>query len=335
MVKDRTVLVTGGAGFIGSHLVTGLLAAGAGRVRVLDNFDTGTRENLAHLEGERRLAIHADSVLDARAVAHACRGADAVFHLACLGVRHSLHSPQENLRVNSEGTLRVLEASRRAGVGRFVHVSSSEVYGTARSVPMGEDHPTLPATVYGAGKLAGEALARAYHETYGFPSVVVRPFNNYGPRSHFEGDSGEVIPRFALAALAGRPPVIFGDGTQTRDFIYVEDTVRALLVIAGDDRCLGRTLNVGQGSEVSVNQLAAWVLQLTGRTDLRPVHAAPRPGDVYRLCADTAAVQALTGFVPQVSFPVGLSRVVDWFREQAKTDAGLLFQQPVRNWEAA
>jgi len=115
----------------------------------------------------------------------------------------------------------------------------------------------------------------------------------------------------------------------------VEDTVRALLVIAGDDRCVGRTLNVGQGSEVSVNQLAVWVLQLTGRTDLRTVHAAPRPGDVYRLCADTSAFQALTGFAPQVSFPEGLSRVVDWFREQAKADAGLLSQQPVRNWEAA
>ena len=193
-LTDQTVLVTGGAGFIGSHLVTVLLEGGAREVRVLDNFATGRHANLDHLRNDPRLCIHEGSVLDDAAAAHSCAGVDVVFHLACLGVRHSLHAPLENHRVNAEGTLIMLEAARHAEVGRFVHVSSSEVYGTARYTPMDEEHPTCPTTVYGAGKLAGESYARAYFATYSFPTVVVRPFNNFGPRSHFEGDSGEVIP---------------------------------------------------------------------------------------------------------------------------------------------
>ena len=331
-LAGRRCLVTGGAGFIGSHLVEGLLQAGAGQVRVLDNFANGKRENLAAVADDPRLSVLARSVLDEEAAAVACRDVDVVFHLACLGVRHSLHAPMANHRVNAEGTLIVLEAARRANVGRFVYVSSSEVYGTARYAPMDEDHPTRPTTVYGAGKLAGESYARAYFETYGLPTVMARPFNNFGPRSHFEGDAGEVIPRFIVRALGGRALVIFGDGTQTRDFIHVSDTVLALLAIATDERCVGKTLNIGRGEEISVSALADVVLRVTGQAGQRPSYEAARPGDVLRLCADTGKLRSLIDFTPRVSFAKGLAELVAWFRSHPEA---VRLEQPVRNWETA
>ena len=170
-----------------------------------------------------------------------------MFHLACLGVRHSLHDPIENHRVNADGTLVLLQAALQAEVSMFVHVSSSEVFGTAQYAPMDEQHPTWPETVYGAGKLAGEASARAHFRTYGMPVVVARPFNTYGTRSHFEGDSGEVIPRTIVRALCGRPALVYGDGTQTRDFMHVSDTVAGLVALASA-RAVGRTVNLGSGA---------------------------------------------------------------------------------------
>ncbi len=211
------VIVTGGAGFIGSELVRQLAARGE-RVVIVDNLVNGTRANVEDVLSRLGDAARAGHPRPRRAGAAPLRGRTVVYHLACLGVRHSVHSPHENHDVNATATLRLLAACRERGVPRFVYVSSSEVYGTAKWAPMTEDHPTFPCTVYGASKLAGECYARAYHTTYGYPTVIVRPFNSYGPRSHHEGDSGEVIPKFLLRCLAGRPMIVFGDGTQTRDF---------------------------------------------------------------------------------------------------------------------
>jgi UDP-glucose 4-epimerase len=331
MNARATTIVTGGAGFIGSELVRQLAARGA-RVAVIDNLVNGKRENLAGLPGDRVTLLEQD-VRNASAYATLLREADVVYHLACLGVRHSVHSPIENHEVNATATLRLLEASRAAGAPTFVYVSSSEVYGTARWVPMNEDHPTFPSTVYGGAKLAGEAYTRAFHRTYGYPTVVVRPFNTYGPRSHHEGDSGEVIPKFLLRCLAGKPMVIFGDGTQTRDFTYVSDSARGIILAGTHPAAVGRTINLGSGVEVTINDLARAVAQVAGRSKAEIVHDESRPGDVLRLCADMSQARTLVGYEVEVPLAEGLTRLLEWYRAQGVPPEELLRNEVVRNWD--
>lgn len=236
-MTDRKVLVTGGAGFVGAALVEQLAAVSP--VRVLDDLSTGRADSVVGIRG---VELRVGSVLDEDAVNAALDGIDVVYHLASRGVRRSIHAPRETHNVNATGTLTLLEASRHAGIRRFVCVSSSEVYGSAQTVPMNELHPTLPNTVYGGSKLAAEAYARVYHHTYGLPTVTVRLFNTYGPGSHHEGDSGEVIPKFLLRAHNGLPPIIFGDGGQTRDFTFVTDIARGIVAAAETDAAIGEVI---------------------------------------------------------------------------------------------
>ena len=333
--RGPRVLVTGGAGFIGSHLVDHLLASPeTGEVRVLDNFATGSKENLADAAGDERLHVIEGDIRDRETVSAACGGVVVVFHLACLGVRHSLHRPEENHDVNATGTLRLIEAARHCAVPRFVHVSTSEVFGTAQHAPMDEAHPTWPETVYGASKLAGEAYARAAFRTHGFPAVVVRPFNNYGSRSHFEHDSGEVIPRSVVRVLAGRPPLIFGDGQQTRDFLHVSDCVRALVDLAACEAAVGETVNVGYGEECTIEGLCQSIADLAGRPDLRPEHLEARPGDVRRLWVDNRRVRELIDFNPDVKLEQGLLDVIAWFSVGSQDPEEMLSKVADRNWVA-
>ncbi len=331
-LHGQTVLVTGGAGFIGSELTRQLLAMGA-RVRVVDNLVNGKRENLAELTNAP-LELHVADIRDEAALAPLLKGVCHVYHLATLGVRHSIHSPQENHEVNATATLRLLALAKAAGVERFVYVSSSEVYGTARTVPMTEEHPTYPMTVYGASKLAGECYTRAYYQTYGYPTVVVRPFNAYGPRSHHEGDSGEVIPKFLLRCMAGKPLVIFGDGQQTRDFTYVADTAHGILLAGLHDDALGQTINIGNGREISIAQLADLIRASVGRADVPIEYSAPRPGDVLRLYADTAKAQSLLDYAPRITLREGIARLKAWYERQPHSVEDLLQSEIVRNWEA-
>jgi UDP-glucose 4-epimerase len=330
-VAKQKVLVTGGAGFIGSELVRQLAARGCS-VRVVDNLVNGKRENLAGVLDEN-VELIVEDIRSESAIASLLRGVDIIFHLACLGVRHSIHSPLENHEVNATATLNLLKTARSSGVQRFIYVSSSEVYGTARSVPISEMHPTFSMTVYGASKLAGESYTRAFWETYRYPTTVVRPFNAYGPRCHHEGDSGEVIPKFLLRCMAGRPMVIFGDGTQTRDFTFVGDTARGILDAGFSESTVGDTINVGTGKEIKVLELAKIVAEVVGRPDAEITHVESRPGDVLRLLADSSKAKQLLGFQPTVSLHEGIGKLRDWYTSQGKSPEQLLESEVVRNWE--
>jgi UDP-glucose 4-epimerase len=328
--RDR-VVVTGGAGFIGSALTDVLVRAGE-KVVVVDNLANGKRANLEHLPaGQVRLVV-AD-IRDPDRYRHELTAARTVFHLACLGLRHSLHAPQENHDVNATGTLILLEAAQAAGVPRIVHVSSSEVYGTAVASPMGEDHPTRPTTVYGAAKLAGEAYANAFHHARGLAVTIVRPFNSYGPRCHHEGDAGEVIPKFMLRALAGKPLIVFGTGAQTRDFTHVADTAAGIAAAARCDAAIGKTINLGSGTAMPILDVARAVGSVTGRA-IRIVHEPPRPGDVMALCADAGLAQRLLGFRPAVAFEEGLTRLLAWYRGLGVSPERMLDEEVAHNWRA-
>lgn len=324
-----TTLVVGGAGFIGSALVRELAAAGH-PVTVLDDLSTGTRENI---DGVAGVELVQGSMLDEALATRLVGEADVVFHLACLGVRHSIHSPRANHEANATGTLVLLEAARQQGVDRFVYTSTSEVYGTAMTAPMDEQHPTWPHTVYGGAKLAGEAYVRAYHRTYGMPTVVLRPFNAFGPRSHHEGDSGEVIPKFIVRLMNDEPPRIFGDGTQTRDFTFVDDTARGIAAAAEADEAIGQTLNLGSGSEVTINGLARTIAEVTGRPHVEPVHDAPRPGDVLRLIADSSRARQLLDWQPRVSLDEGIAALLEWHESRGTDWAHELERDVQHNWE--
>lgn len=299
----------------------------------MDNLANGKLENISHHLGQEVFEFFHRDITDPLDVERAMEGIDVVFHLACLGLRHSIAHPFDTHRVNAEGSLLVLDAAFRAKVDRFVYCSSSEVYGTAQYVPMPESHPTHPCTVYGSSKLAGEAYARAYYRTYGMPTVVVRPFNAYGPRSHHEGDAGELIPKSIVRALNGKPILIFGDGSQTRDYTYVEDMVRALVCAAERDAMIGQTLNIGSNSEFSAKDLAHKIADMVRNPDTNISFGPARPGEVLRLYADPRRFMELCGWEPQISLDEGLAKTIEFFRYHPLGLRGLMEGESGRNWE--
>jgi UDP-glucose 4-epimerase len=328
---QERILVTGGAGFIGSHLVDRLVSKGE-RVTVLDNFSTGTQANLQQAGAKGDVRIVTGSILDENAIADALRDCYRVFHLAVECVRLSLGHPLRNHEVNATGTLCLLEGARRRGIERFVYCSSSEVYGNTSAGLLHEDTtPCRPATVYGAAKLAGELYTEAYFETYGLPSVVVRPFNAYGPRAHELGELAEVIPRFLIRVLNGRPPVIFGDGSHGRDFTYVTDVARGLALAGTSDRLVGRRVNIAYGRMISIREVAETIMRVCGRNDLSVEHASPRPGDVAALHADTSRAAEILGYRAEIPFGDGIARYVDWFQTHHPDPSDLL-EEKLENW---
>ena len=332
-LAGKKCLVTGGAGFIGSHLADLLLEEGA-QVRVLDNLATGIKENLAEHFGKAEFEFLEGSILEPHDLERALQGIELIFHLACRGVRHSIRHPEENHLVNARGTLKLLLAARATeSVRYFAHVSSSEVYGTSRQAAMDEEHPTFPHTVYGASKLAGEAYARAFNMTYGMPVVVLRPFNVFGPRSHFEGDAGEMIPKSLLRALTGHPVLVFGEGSQERDFTYVTDTARAIIEITASGLFTGETVNIGTGRAVTIKEIAETIISLTPGTNAGIEYTEARPGDVQRLLCNAGRLKKMLGFAPRVSFEQGLARVIGWFRENEKMLGEWYAADTGKNWQ--
>ncbi len=331
MTKKLHILVTGGAGFIGSHLVDELVNKGH-RVVVLDNLANGSLENLNKAKKHKNFLFIKGDICKDSDCRRAVKGAQAVYHLACLGVRHSIHSPVENHRVNAEGTLRILEACRSHDVQKFFYISTSEIYGGTTTFPISESAVPVPFTVYGASKLAGEHYANAYHTCFGMNTTVVRLFNNYGPRAHYENDAGEIIPRTIVTVLRGRRPMLFGDGTITRDFIFVKDTAAALHRLLNNKGCPGLTMNMGSGKEISMRDVLEKILCIMGKKELSIDYLPSRPADVPRLWVNADRFYAITGFKPSVSFDEGLRQTARYYTDLFRKGR-LNKKMPLKNWE--
>ena len=310
-------LVTGGAGFIGSHLVERLLADGH-RVRVLDNFSTGSRANLDFAKGNRRLEVIRGDLVSLKTVERAVRGAAVVFHQAAMrSVPRSVADPLGANASNVTGTLHVLYAAgRQRKKPRVVYASSSSVYGERPDLPKREEQPTAPISPYAASKVAGELYAAVWSRIFGVETVGLRYFNVFGPRQDPKSEYAAVIPCFILWGRQGKPLQVHGDGTQSRDFTYIDNVVSANLLAAAAPApaVSGKSYNVGCGSRTSLLEIIASLERLLGRP-LQTKHLPTRVGDVPHTLADISAAKRDMGYEPLVDFGEGLRRTVDYFTE--------------------
>jgi len=311
-------LVTGGAGFIGSHLVERLLADGA-RVRVLDNFSTGSRANLGFAPRFRRhLEVLRGDIRNLSVLLRAARGARVIFHQAAMrSVPRSVKDPLGANANNVDGTLNVLEAARRCRVPRVVYASSSSVYGDRPDLPKREDQSPAPVSPYAASKAAGEQYAAIWTRLYGVETVGLRYFNVFGPRQDPKSEYAAVIPRFILWGLSRRPLEIHGDGTQSRDFTYIDNVVEANILAAKAPAVPGEVFNVGCGRRVSLLEIVAKLEAIVGRR-LERRHTPSRAGDVPHTLADVSKAKRLLGYAPLVDFDEGFRRTVEHFRSSLK-----------------
>jgi UDP-glucose 4-epimerase len=313
VLMSELCLVTGGAGFIGSHLVEGLAAAGK-RVRVLDDLSTGMWDNLAQVRpAPERIE---GSVADPALVARAIEGVSVVYHLAALAsVQRSVEAPAESHSVCATGTLLVLDGARRAGVRRVVYAASASAYGNPSGEVQSEDEPVMPLSPYAAAKLAGELYCQSFAATYGLETVRLRFFNIFGPRQRADSPYSGVIAIFAAALGEGRIPTIFGDGLQTRDFTYVSDVVQCLMRAAEAPGVSGEVFNVGTGRPTSLLDLLAALNKLLG-TSVVPRFGPARAGDIRHSRAEIRRARERLGYDPAVNFEAGLAQTLKWYRGQ-------------------
>lgn len=322
-MKAKKVLVTGADGFIGSHLVEALLDKGhAVKAFVYYNsfnswgwLDTLPKSKLKNIE------LFAGDIRDPNGVRTAVKGADTVFHLAALiGIPFSYHSPDSYIDTNVKGTLNVLQAARDLGTGKVVVTSTSEVYGTARYAPIDEKHPLQGQSPYSASKIGADKIAESFHLSFGLPVVTARPFNTYGPRQ----SARAIIPTIITQLLGGAKEIKLGSLAPTRDLNYVADTCAGFMALAASPKAVGKTVNIGSGKEISVGNLAALIMKVSGRKAAIKTEALrkrPAKSEVERLLCDNSLITSLTGWKPAVPLAKGLERTIEWFKEP-KNSAG-------------
>ncbi|MDX1994576.1 MAG: SDR family oxidoreductase [bacterium] len=313
----KTFVVTGGAGFIGSHIVERLLRDGH-RVRILDNFLTGTRDNIAHLASYGdALSIHETSVTDLAALRPIFDGAEVVYHQAALpSVPRSVANPLETHEHSVTGTLNVLLAARDAGVRRVIYAASSAAYGDTDEITH-EDMPPNPISPYGVAKLAGEYYCRMFTSVYGLETVCLRYFNVFGARQDPRSQYAAVIPIFITAMLKGESPTIYGDGLQSRDFIHIENVVHGNLLASDAPEAAGHVMNLATGTRITLLELVERLNRLLG-TNIAPIHEAPRPGDIRHSGASIQRAQDLLDFSPVIDLDTALARTIDWYRTNGR-----------------
>lgn len=310
----KNALVTGGAGFIGSHIADALLAEGC-TVTVLDNLSTGRLSNLEHIKD--RITFHKGDIQDPELLAHAAKDCEVIFHLAAMvSVPQTVEQPVDSALINDIGTLRVLETARKNRVKQVVFSSSCAVYGDDPELPKRETMAPKPLSPYAVQKLTGEYYARLYHDLYGVGTVCLRYFNVYGPRQDPSSPYSGVISIFMKKAVLKEMPVIYGDGTQSRDFVFVKDVVKANLLAASVRQAEGKTFNIGTGKSVTIRQLWEIIAGMAG-FHIEPAYHSPRPGDIRESLANIDQAKAFLGFHPDYSFEKGLESTFEWYRKKA------------------
>jgi len=308
------VLVTGGAGFIGSNLTEVLLHKGH-FVRVLDDFSTGKRENLIFDQEYPPLEIIEGDIRDLRTCQKTMKGIDYVFHQAALpSVQRSIEDPESSNAVNVGGTLNILLAAREERVKRVTYASSSSIYGDTPTLPKHEEMPSDPLSPYALQKYIGEQYCRLFCKLYGLDTISLRYFNIFGPKQDPNSIYSAVIPRFIDALLRGRPPIIFGDGEQSRDFTYIENVVQANLLAMSAEHLHGEAVNIACGKRTSLNQLLSVMKGILG-SKLSPIYQEPRQGDVRHSLAEINKAKQILNYEPKVGIEVGLGKTVEFFRK--------------------
>jgi len=331
-ITGKRVLVTGGAGFIGSHLVDRLVEAD-NEVLIVDDFSLGKEEYIAHHRGNPQVQVERADICDLEEMVRLARGVDVILHLAVICLRTGLHDPIRAHEVDATGSLYLCQAALQNKVERFLYVSTGEVYGSALYYPLDENHPMRPTNVYGAAKAAGELYALSYHGTYGLPISIARLFNTYGPREQSEGRRAEVIPKFVLRTMAGLRPVIFGNGKQSRDFTYIDDIVRGLLLAAESDALVGQAVNLARGQDVGITTVCQLILEKLGRTDLEPLYInEDRPADIEKIQADVRKAKEVLGWVAETDIDAGLDRYIAWIQKQNWDLDSWVRQDSIKNW---
>jgi UDP-glucose 4-epimerase len=316
-LKNKVVLVTGGAGFIGSHLVEEILHVGVKKVVVVDNLFVGKMSNLSAVRDQ--IVFYQEDASDLHAMEMIVRkeGVQVVYNMATMALIYSFYNPHTAYMVNVKIADILVHLLRNNEYETLIHISSSEAYGTALYTPMDENHPLNPTTPYAAGKAAADLLVRSFYNVYGFDSMIIRPFNNYGPRQNMDGPLAGIIPSTVRRIQNGEKPFVESDGLQTRDYIYVSDTVRGLISAYERDNLRGEIINLGSGVEHTVIDIIRYICDYfgyTGEIEYKP----ERTADVRRLCASSEKAKDLLGIVCDIPFDEGIVKTLDWYVGHSK-----------------